>query len=47
LQNANLVEYVFTQGGTTSPKKANMLDLIDATTIMEENAGRPNKNQIL
>lgn len=42
LQNANLVEYVFTQGGTTSPKKANMLDLVDATTLMEENDVRPN-----
>lgn len=42
LQNANLVEYVFTQGGTTSPKKANLLDLIDATTLMEENDVRPN-----
>lgn len=42
LENSNLVEYVFTQGGTTSPKKANMLDLVDATTLMEENEVRPN-----
>lgn len=42
LQNSNLVEYVFTQGGTTSPKKANINDLIDASTLMEENDVRPN-----
>ena len=41
LENANLIEYVFTQGGTTSPKKANINDLIDAGILMEENSVRP------
>lgn len=41
LQSANLVLYVFSQGGSSSAKKANIIDLIDATTLMEENEVAP------
>lgn len=41
LQSSNLIVYVFSQGGSTSKKKANIIDLIDATTLMEENEVAP------
>ena len=41
LQSSNLIIYQFTQGGASSKKKANIVDLIDATTLMEENEVAP------
>ncbi|MES1922863.1 hypothetical protein MHBO_004391, partial [Bonamia ostreae] len=37
LLTANLVDYTFSQGGTASPMKANVRDLIEMTSIMERN----------
>lgn len=41
LQNANLILYRFSKGGSGSTKKANILDLIEVTDLMEENEVAP------
>lgn len=41
LKHANLMIYIFSQGGSTSKKKANIIDLVNATTEMEEDEVAP------